>query len=104
MQVESDVLETKLAKPGGKLIDNIFLQHTVHFRGRDLETDQRVVMTNSELAKSKLSQDLLAAVHFLKSLDGDRGPVSNARRQARTRRFVPRRQHRAAAQLAHLVL
>src|SRR5687767_15548049 len=104
MQVESDVLKTQLSKPRRQLIDHVFLQHTVHFCRRDLETDQRVVMTNSELAKSELSQDLLATIHVLKSLDRDRGPIRDARRQTRTRWFVPRRQCRATAQLAYLIL
>src|SRR5687768_4964795 len=62
LQIERHVLESQLTKSRGKLIDHIFPQHAVHLGLCNLEPDQFVVMTHSELTKPKLSQDLFATI------------------------------------------
>src|SRR5829696_8858418 len=55
LQIESDILEPKLAKSPRQFINQLFPQYPVHLSRRYLESNELVVMAHSELSESKLS-------------------------------------------------
>src|SRR5690242_2988381 len=62
------------------------------------------MMPHSKLSEAELSQDLFATIDLTQSFNRHRSAVRNARRQTRTRGFVPRRKSRKLTQLAHFTL
>src|SRR5689334_18951468 len=61
-------------------------------------------MPHSELLEPKLPQNLFTTIDLAESFNRNGRAVCNARRQARTRRLVPRGQSRELTQLAHFAL
>src|SRR6185436_9199551 len=103
-EIERHIFESQLAKSLRELVEQILSQYLVHLGRRNLQPDQLIVMADSELSKPKISQDLFTAIDFAQSFNRHRRSVCDTRRQARTRRLIPRRQRCLAAQLTHFTL